>query len=736
MDPEARQQLDQVLLQLRELREANAVLTRRVFALETEVARQAVDQTAAARAPVSTPPPLPLPTPPSTPAPIPVQQSQPQPDIAGYDDRGFPLTPAEVAERMRQAPAIPPGVTASDAAETPNLETNVGLTWINRIGAVTVMLGVAFFFKYAVDNDWVGPAGRVILGVLAGLGAIFAGDRLWHKGQKIFAQGIQAVGSSILYFAFFAAYSFYGLIPQSIAFVLMFLATAMTGALSLRYDARATLLLALFGGWSTPFLLSKGEPNDLFFISYMFVLNSSAMYVSRLKNWALVETIALAGTWLLHMAWSAERAPKLGRLWAALFTGLNWGVAMMSTRWWILLLGQFAAAVALALAYQHHWGETQGLALALFVGGLAVFWIRNVAGAGGAIVALLGYWFGQAVMDLSDREQHLTELLTCYTAVYVVTLAWTRLRSRAGLLHKSDLVATAASGVFYYGASYELLDGEYKAYLGLFTAAVAASYLALAYFLYSDSPEGERDLTAPLLAAGLALAFLALAVPVQLSGYRITLGWAVQAAALAWIAYKLRDWRILIGSALLSLLAVGRLTGDDARLYWPPLPDGESYTLLLNPRFISFLVVCGSLFLTAWWTSKMESVPRKLAGIPYILSHVLLIWGIHLELFAYVDSRTDITSPTSIKTLVSSLILAGYGFQFIASGFARRAVLPRILGLILFGIVIVKLYIYDIWLLGVSYRMIAFIVLGGMLLGGSYLYSRYRDKLSTLIREE
>ena len=48
---------------------------------------------------------------------------------------------------------------------------------------------------------------------------------------------------------------------------------------------------------------------------------------------------------------------------------------------------------------------------------------------------------------------------------------------------------------------------------------------------------------------------------------------------------------------------------------------------------------------------------------------------------------------------------------------------------------IVKLYIYDVWLLDRIYMMVAFIALGGLLLAGSYLYSRFRDKLSTLIRD-
>jgi uncharacterized membrane protein len=708
-------QFRQIQQQLRELAEANSALTRRVFQLETDVARLQHGDRSVEHAPaVAVPPPLP------PPPPLPHPMSAPP--------TAMPPVPPQFEPEAVAASAIVEPIPA----DTPeSIESNVGLKWINRIGVITVMLGVAFFFKYAVDNDWIGPAGRVILGVLAGLGAIFAGDRLWHKGQKVFAQGIQALGSSILYLAFFAAYSFYQLIPQQAAFVLMLAVTVMTGALSLRYNARATLLLALFSGYATPFMLSKGEPHDLFFLSYMLVLNAGTMFVARLRDWKSVELIAFLGAWFMQGAWAGDRAEKYSRHAGALFTVLNYIVSVTSPNLWIILIGQAAASIVLAICYLHSWEATQPALLGLFAAGLAVAWRKDIPAL--AAVATAAFWFSQAVADLPDQAQHVTELLISYTIVFIAVLGWNVVRNSAEKLHKLDLLTAAGSGVIYYAATYELLDDEYKAYLGLFTVAVAASYLALGYVLYMNTPAEKRDKTGPLLAAGLALAFLALAVPVQLTGFRITLGWAIQSAALTFIAYKLKDWRILCGSAILAFLAVGHLTGEDAHLYWPPIEGG--YTLLFNPRFISFLVVFISLLLSAYWASKMEGIPRVAAAVPYLVAHILLIFGIHTELFAYIESRPDLLAKTSLKTLASSLIFAGYGFQFIASGFARRSAFPRVLGLILFAIVIFKLYIYDIWLLDVTYRMIAFIALGGLLLAGSYLYSRYRDKLSTLIRD-
>src|SRR5690242_4150736 len=93
----------------------------------------------------------------------------------------------------------PPPAPSAPLPKKPALETKVGLTVVNRIGVITLVLGVAFFFKWAVDNDWIGPAGRVILGVIAAFATLAVADFLWRKGQQIFAQGVTGTGIGILF---------------------------------------------------------------------------------------------------------------------------------------------------------------------------------------------------------------------------------------------------------------------------------------------------------------------------------------------------------------------------------------------------------------------------------------------------------------------------------------------------------------------------------------------------------
>src|SRR5205814_719439 len=162
-----------------------------------------------------------------------------------------PLEAEQVYEPPTQRP--PPEVSdlsGTDRASTPphQFETRMGLTWINRVGVITLVLGVAFFFKLAVENQWIGEAGRIVLGILVGFATLGMADFLWHKDQKVFAHGISGAGIAILYLSFYAAFGFYHLVPQQLAFITLVLTTAMAVALSLRYNAAAIAALGFIGG--------------------------------------------------------------------------------------------------------------------------------------------------------------------------------------------------------------------------------------------------------------------------------------------------------------------------------------------------------------------------------------------------------------------------------------------------------------------------------------------------------
>ena len=69
-------------------------------------------------------------------------------------------------------------------------------------------------------------------------------------------------------------------------------------------------------------------------------------------------------------------------------------------------------------------------------------------------------------------------------------------------------------------------------------------------------------------------------------------------------------------------------------------------------------------------------------------------------------------------------------------GVATRTAFNRVLGLGLIGFVIVKLYLADFWILGKGFKIAAALGLGVLLLLTSFLYSRFRNRIERLLKDD
>ncbi len=145
---------------------------------------------------------------------------------------------APVAPVAESAPAAPPSLFRFPQLSG-ELELLIGTSWLNQIGILAIIAAAAFFLKYAFDNDWIGPAGRVALTLLAGLVLVLGGERYQRRGLSTFGQGLSGGGIVVLYLGVFAAFEIYRLIAFAPAFALMVLITVCATLLALRYDSKS-----------------------------------------------------------------------------------------------------------------------------------------------------------------------------------------------------------------------------------------------------------------------------------------------------------------------------------------------------------------------------------------------------------------------------------------------------------------------------------------------------------------
>jgi uncharacterized membrane protein len=292
-------------------------------------------------------------------------------------------------------------------------------------------------------------------------------------------------------------------------------------------------------------------------------------------------------------------------------------------------------------------------------------------------------------------------------------------------LSVQSLLLLALNGAVYYSASYWLLKAQHHSWLGLLAAAVAAAYLALGAFLYRRRPAEKADMQPALLSLGAALAFLTLAIPIQFTGFTISVAWSLEAAALTWIALRLQNLRAALGALVIFAFVFTRLVSIDAWMYanGTSYSNAQPYLLLWNTRFLTFAVTAAGLFLGARWSARLS---RPIALLEYFGGHTVLLWGLSMEAIGWAEKSTPRENLLSVETVAISILFGVYAAILVSLGVAARSVVNRIAGLALIALVIVKLYLFDIWQLERVYRISAFVALGILLIATSFLYSRFR----------
>jgi hypothetical protein len=259
-----------------------AMLTRRIFVLEEQLAKGG--STAPAPAPVVGAPPEPVHVPEEPPyvEPIPIEpEPQPEPELIEVH------TPLQTAYVPPPPQPPPPPVPSRTAAEW---EAMVGGSWLNAIGVLILVVGISLFLGYALTQF--GPAGKIGIGLACGVVMLIAGIFIERREQyAVFGRGAIAGGWAALYFT---TYAMHGL-PAARVIDSPFVGGALLLAVacgmiahSLRYRSQALTLLA----YASAYLALLLGPASAFSIGATLPLTVSLLAVSRQMDWL---SVPLAG---------------------------------------------------------------------------------------------------------------------------------------------------------------------------------------------------------------------------------------------------------------------------------------------------------------------------------------------------------------------------------------------------------------------------------------------------------
>jgi uncharacterized membrane protein len=218
-----------------------------------------------------------------------------------------PVTPptrieAPVARATPPAPRPPAPQQPGFFERNPDLEKFIGENLANKIGIAILVLGIGFFVKYAIDQNWIGEIGRVFIGILCG-GILLGVAHKLRKNFAAFSSVLVGGGIAILYFTIAIAYHEYQIFSQTMAFIIMVFITGFTILLSLGYNRVELAVLAILGGFGSPFFVASGEGNYVVLFTYLLILNVGMLVLAYYKKWRLVNIICYFFTILIYGSW-------------------------------------------------------------------------------------------------------------------------------------------------------------------------------------------------------------------------------------------------------------------------------------------------------------------------------------------------------------------------------------------------------------------------------------------------
>ena len=685
---------------------------------------------------------------------IPIQETE---DKTPEVEEETPETIEEPVEEEQEEPAMAmeeeEEIEEYATSET-NFEKYIGENLFGKIGILIFIIGIGFFVKYAIDQNWINETARTLMGYAVGAGMLVLAERL-HKRYHTFSSLLAGGAFGIYYLITAIAFHYYALFSHTIAFVILCVTTIFMSAVSVLYDRKELAVTALVGGFIAPFIISTDSSSIISLQIYITILNIGMFCLAMYKKWAILPMVSFAFTYIILWGTTAlgsfsdsEAVTTYPTLFA--FATLFYVIFLLpvvfilrtqygeNTR--LGLLGIITANSFMYLIYgdfllQHFEASSDTTAyLAFFIAAvnLAIhLYLRfRVEGQDTLRNLMLGLAVTFASMGIPILFSAANVLMVWAAESVLLLWLFTKEKNRIYEWASVILLFLMMGALAYYRTSGAFIHdiGDSLFFNGAFfvTTFVSIAYFVVAVImqynkeLFSDTKRliAYTPCNAIAYALGFCILFLAfrdnfhfhLEQPISEYASLLTANIMLLGGALILRKrFEISENKLAyeISLYLAGILFAMTVWNDTA-------PTGLIIRWLMALVTIAYMAYCirGQLLVT--------SNPRSLHTEYAIVS--TLMWLTLTRLLLITFNEVNFSTAFSLSLGIAAFILMCIGMRYHSKEI-------RIVSLAEFGIVIGKLILNDVWAMPSLGKIIVFISLGALLLILSFLYQKLKDAL-------
>ncbi len=326
-----------------------------------------------------------------------------------------PATPAQspAEELIAPIPVSPvAGVSTqeltSDVPWVEQLSVWLREDWLLKLGALLLLIGFGWLATYAFMNNWIGPVGRIVLGILAGL-VILVFGWAWMKNHRMQGSVFLVLGATVTILTIFAAREVYDFMTPLSALGVMFLVSVFVALASLKYGVRPLAFVGLALAGIVPLLVNAPVPDYVGLFWYLLIVVLGSVWIVVVRQWKelLLGSLFIVGLYSVpHIVMGGDSVASLLLIFEYVFAAVFFIVPM---------------AAVLRLRSR---SEPADIAIGAVNGALLLFWVLAVASRDwqGLILAAWAIVFATGAFLVFRATQN-KEIFYIYAGVAVAFLA-------------------------------------------------------------------------------------------------------------------------------------------------------------------------------------------------------------------------------------------------------------------------------------------------------------------------